>query len=471
VIGAVLDHLWQSTLVALVLGVLTFLFRNNSAGVRYGLWFAASVKFLIPFSLPALLGRAFFPHTVPDASMKMLARIETVTVPFAAGVPVLARPEPHPMPWALIAVAIWALGFIAIVAFWLAQWARLTAIARSAKVASLHAPVPIRITSELLEPGLIGIVRPVILLPDAIVQQLASWEIDAVLAHELCHWRRKDNLLTLIHMLVEAVFWFHPLVWFIGGRLAEESERACDDSVLDTGKKPLDYAKTILKVCRLTFRSRLPCASGISGSELDRRITAIMIGRGGDDVDPNKILLLTGLGLFAVLTPFVAGGLAPAPRVQMLHSLVQPFAVEQQIRPPVVETPAWSRPVRHHSVRPSEPISSPPTSLVAAPTIRADMPMIILPEPELEADTTRSSTEATDTLVCRPAQRLPDSQFMGPRVCLSKQTWDRYSAEGLVLMPDGRTLVGSYDRTRPPMQCISVGTGASQTAKFIPICR
>ena len=56
-------------------------------------------------------------------------------------------------------------------------------------------------------------------------QRLATREIDAILAHELCHLRRRDNLLTLIHMLVEAVFWFYPLVWFIGARLVEESDR------------------------------------------------------------------------------------------------------------------------------------------------------------------------------------------------------------------------------------------------------
>jgi len=470
VIGAILDHLWQSTLVALVIGVLTFLFRNNSASVRHDLWFAASVKFLLPFSLLALLGRALFPHTVPDTSIKMLAKVETVTIPFASGVPVLATPQPYQMPWTLMALAVWALGFIGVAAFWMVQWARLTAVARSAKVSSLHAPVPIRITSELLEPGLVGIVRPVVLLPEVMAQQLTSWEIDAILAHELCHWRRRDNLLTLVHMLVEAVFWFYPPVWLIGGRLVEESERACDDSVLDTGKKPLDYAETILKVCRLTCRSGLPCASGISGSDLDRRITAIMAGRGVEDVDPNKILLLAGLGLFAVLIPFIAGGSIPAPGVPVLQSLIRPFAVEQPIRQPVVEGSAGTRPIRHRSVRNSAPVSSPPTALVAAPIIRADIPMIILPEAQIAGEPSQSSTDATEALVCRRAQRLPDSQLMGPQTCLPKRTWDEYKAKGLVLMPDGRTLVAAYNQTRTPIICLSMVSTASNATASIPSC-
>ena len=470
-ISAVLDHLWQSTLVALVIGVLTFLFRNNSAGVRHGLWFAASAKFLFPFSLLVLFGRALFPHTVPDASIKMLARVETLTVPFASAAPALASPQPDQMPWALMALAAWALGFIGVTVFWLIQWTRLAAVARSAKASSLHTPVPVRITPELLEPGLVGIIRPVILLPDTMTQQLASGEIDAILAHELCHWRRKDNLLTLVHMLVEAVFWFHPLVWFIGARLVQESEGACDDSVLDTGKKPLDYAETILKVCRLTCRSRLPCASGISGADLDRRITAIMAGRGALDVDPNKILLLAALGLFAVLTPFVAGGSIPAPRLHILQSLARPFGIEQQIQQPAVDASARPRPIRHRAVRNSAPVSSPPTALVAAPTIRADIAMIILPETRIEMDSAQSSTDATEALVCRRPQRLPNSQLMGPQTCLPQRTWDEYRAKGLVLMPDGRTLAAAYNQTRAPILCLSMTSTASYAATLIPSCR
>ncbi|MBA2587548.1 MAG: hypothetical protein H0U98_02885, partial [Alphaproteobacteria bacterium] len=59
------DHLWQSTLVAVVVTLLTLLFRRQSARVRHGLWLAASLKFLLPFSLLAALGRASFVHTVP----------------------------------------------------------------------------------------------------------------------------------------------------------------------------------------------------------------------------------------------------------------------------------------------------------------------------------------------------------------------------------------------------------------------
>ena len=55
--AAILDHLWQSSLVPALCYALTLLFRSNSASVRYWLWFAASAKFLLPFSLLAAVGR------------------------------------------------------------------------------------------------------------------------------------------------------------------------------------------------------------------------------------------------------------------------------------------------------------------------------------------------------------------------------------------------------------------------------
>src|SRR5438552_651971 len=76
-------------------------------------------------------------------------------------------------------------------------------------------------------------------------------QLEAVLAHELCHVRRRDNLVASIHMIVEAIFWFHPLVWWIGAKLVEERERACDEEVLRLGSEPRVYAEGIVNVCKL----------------------------------------------------------------------------------------------------------------------------------------------------------------------------------------------------------------------------
>jgi beta-lactamase regulating signal transducer with metallopeptidase domain len=101
-------------------------------------------------------------------------------------------------------------------------------------------------SASFFEPGVFGVFRPVLLLPDGIATELDAEELQAILAHELCHVRRRDNLATMMHMVVEAMFWFHPLVWWLGARLMEERERACDEEVLRSGSEPEAYAEGIL---------------------------------------------------------------------------------------------------------------------------------------------------------------------------------------------------------------------------------
>ena len=115
---------------------------------------------------------------------------------------------------------------------------------------TFQAPSQIRSSPGLLEPGVVGLFRPILLLPAGIAERLQPPQLEAVLAHELCHVRRRDNLTSAIHMIVEAVFWFHPLVWWIGARLVEERERACDEAVLSLAMQPHDYAEGILNVCK-----------------------------------------------------------------------------------------------------------------------------------------------------------------------------------------------------------------------------
>ena len=85
------------------------------------------------------------------------------------------------------------------------------------------ASCPLVSSTAQLEPGVFGIFRPVLWLPAGIADRLDGAELEAVLAHELCHIRRRDNLFSALHMLVEALFWFHPLVWWLGARLKKNA--------------------------------------------------------------------------------------------------------------------------------------------------------------------------------------------------------------------------------------------------------
>jgi beta-lactamase regulating signal transducer with metallopeptidase domain len=452
----VFDHVWQSTLVAILVYVLTLLFRNNRATIRYWLWFAASLKFLLPFSLLAALGRTLFVQTVPAQSMAVLTQMRPIAMPFSGIAPAAA----DGFPWAILFRAIWLLGFVLIAKAWMIRWRRLAAVARSARMLAFDLPVAVGAAPSLLEPGLVGMWRPVILLPEGIANRLTGAEIDTILCHELCHLRRRDNLLALIHMLVECMFWFHPLVWFIGARLVEERERACDEDVIAGGKSPLEYAQTILKGCQLYVRSPLPCASGVSGADLDRRISAIMAQNDILEIDPGRKALLAGVALLAVMAPFVGGGLKPAPVVALARSLASSFvpaaprenaAMAEPVTPP-------SRPAqrtRRHS-EPSSAAIEVHQTLLAAPAIRpVTSPMLVL-APEIATDPPPAE------MVCRAPQSLPGTHLSGPQVCLPQQEWDRLKQQKLVLMPDGRTLARLDEgHTIPIRPCYTAGSASA----------
>lgn len=165
-----------------------------------------------------------------------------------------------------------------------------------------------------LEPGIFGIARPVLLWLQGISQHLEDTHLEAILAHELSHVRRRDNLAAALHMLVEAIFWFHLVVWWLGARLVEERERACDEEVLRLGKQPQVYAESILKVCEFCVGSPLACVSGVTGADLKKRIVRIMTERVTHQLDFSKKLLLGIAGLLAVAAPIAFGVAHASPR-------------------------------------------------------------------------------------------------------------------------------------------------------------
>jgi bla regulator protein blaR1 len=194
---------------------------------------------------------------------------------------------------------------------------------RAALSASIPADIPltveVRSSPGLLEPGVIGLLRPVLLLPAGIAGRLTPGQLQAVLAHELCHIHRRDNLFSSLHMIVEAVFWFHPLVWWIGAKLVEERELACDQEVLSLGAEPREYAEGIVNVCKLYVESPLACVSGVTGSNLRKRIEGIMMNRIAPRLNFAKRLALTLAGVAALAVPITLGVMnAPVIRAQAI---------------------------------------------------------------------------------------------------------------------------------------------------------
>ncbi|HVW11280.1 MAG TPA: M56 family metallopeptidase [Bryobacteraceae bacterium] len=326
-IGEVLTHLWQSTFFALGAWLLAFALRGNRASARFNLWLAASLKFFVPFALLINLGSQI--HWTPAAheiatqyaSPAVAFAVDSVAEPFGRVSPITpARPQ-GPVDWAVIAcLSLWIAGFLTVAVIRLRLWLRIRRIVRASTAMETPAPVAIRSAHGLLEPGVVGIRKPVLLLPAGIADRLAPTELEAVIAHEICHVRRRDNLFAGIHMIVEAVFWFHPLVWWIGARMVEERERACDEDVLNLGNSPRVYADAILGVCRLYAESPLVCVSGVTGSNIRRRIEAIMKNHRGRTLNRGRKALLAAAGALALGGPMIVGVLISFGQLPEIHA-------------------------------------------------------------------------------------------------------------------------------------------------------
>ena len=307
-LAEVVNHLWQSTLIVAAVAIVAAMLRDHGAHVRYWLWWAASVKFLVPFSLLTLLGGALGGGSTP--------LIELADWP--ATLVLVAEPMPEAATWTPLALAllgVWAVGFTTVAGRWVVGAIGLRRLLRASTPYATALPriagrLEVRTTAALVEPALVGVFRPVLLLPQGLVEHLSLAQVDAVLAHEVSHWRRRDNLTAAVHMVVETVFWFHPFVWWVGARLVEERERACDEAVVRAGHDGRTYAEGVLKVCEHYVASTLKCAAGVSGADLKRRVMEIARSRVMSDLSIQKKILLGTFTLATVLVPIVFGAVS-----------------------------------------------------------------------------------------------------------------------------------------------------------------
>jgi bla regulator protein blaR1 len=355
-IGApIANHLWQSTLFAGVAGLLTLALRKNRAQARYALWLVASAKFLIPFALLVGAGSHLGRSKVPAINHSGLTVVmQQIGQPFAAAnvTPASASSISRVLEMAArllptVLLVAWIGGCAVVVLWWWLRWRRVAAARREAWAPSsgrelealrrlersvgIEGPIKLLVSESALEPGIVGIFRPALLLPAGITARLTDAQLDAIIRHELCHVRRRDNLGAAVHMMVEALFWFHPLVWWIGARLVDERERACDEEVLRLGSAPQAYAQGILKVCEFYLESPLLCAAGVTGSNLKKRIEAIMIHRIARKLNIRQKLLVGAMAAAALIGPIAIGVANPAPRQAQAHVVLSAKKVFENI--------------------------------------------------------------------------------------------------------------------------------------------
>jgi bla regulator protein blaR1 len=303
-----LEHIWQSTLFAAAAWLLAWMSRRQDARMRYWIWFAAALKFAVPFAVLTALGGLFTLQTGHPSIGVVLGHIaQPLAAPAVVGsIADFLTPSAGPLLW------LWTAGCTVVLIRWGVSWIRAASIARTAidcRSGADTAGVNTRVLASPLmhEPGVIGVRSPVIVLPVGIAERLTSAQLDAVIAHELCHVRRRDNLAALFYMGVQCVFWFHPLVWLIGSRLMLERELACDEAVLAAGNERKTYAEAILGVCKLRHEACSPFIAEAAGADLTRRVEFIMRNQVADAPSGSAHFALAFIGCAAVALPVMAG--------------------------------------------------------------------------------------------------------------------------------------------------------------------
>ncbi len=211
------NHLWQSTLFAAMVWLLTLSLHDNQARVRYRLVLAACLKFLLPFSLLVFAGRHLAKaHGGTQEHKIFYFVVQQVSQPFYQGSLLGGR-------WITflpqVLAAIWLAGSATVLFRWWLQWRRVAAtihaaiavsdgrewnaLRRQEGMAPSARPISLRLSWSATEPSVFGIRRPVLLWPAGVSDRLEEPHMEAILAHEVEHVRRQDNLAATLHMLVE----------------------------------------------------------------------------------------------------------------------------------------------------------------------------------------------------------------------------------------------------------------------------
>jgi bla regulator protein blaR1 len=238
------------TLIAAALAFVLRLLRVHSPAVRHALWTALVMLMLL---LPALTTWG------PDIPIQMLPPpprptpvIATMTVPIRIGdfattgedfVPIGA-PQHSPisaLPWMTLLALVYAVGVVVLgLRLLTGSWQARALVRRATFFRG-------RLTSPgCATPVTIGFFSPTMILPTA----WPTWpqnKLDAILAHEAVHVRRRDPLIQWIALLNRAIFWFHPLAWWLQQHVARLAEEACDAAVLADGHDPITYSQVLLE--------------------------------------------------------------------------------------------------------------------------------------------------------------------------------------------------------------------------------
>ena len=271
VIGWTLLHfVWEGTLIAGVTAVALTLLRRASAHLRYivvcgGLLLSLAAAALTPLALMGLADQLSSttagPVELPRRILTSADRLTQVVSPLPA-VHVTTSPDRGALDIVLaVFVTFWAAGVLVLTArlgigWWhvrrlhagavaapASEW--LTVATRVAERLGLPRRVHVIDSDAVDTPTVIGWLRPVVLLPVAVLANLTPGQVQAILAHELAHVRRHDFVVNLLQTIAETLLFYHPAVWWLSSRIRAEREHCCDDIAVDVCGDAVGYAEAL----------------------------------------------------------------------------------------------------------------------------------------------------------------------------------------------------------------------------------
>lgn len=319
---ALLHSLWQGFLIFACLRLVLYLWSHMSARIKYNLSYLSLTGIFTWFCI-TLWQQVSAALRVRQATWVM---IETGVRQKHIDMPAIYQSQSsikHFIPqlemWFPLVVALYVTGVavmsiklimdlvqlkqirnnqvLPIDAVWEKHLERLTARLR------IPRKVQLLISTHIQVPVMIGFLKPLILLPVAMFNNLTAEQLEAILLHELAHIKRNDYLLNIFQSIVETILFFNPFIWWITKNIRLEREHCCDDLVIASQVQPLQYAKALvaLEEYRLTVNA-LAMAAADNKQHLFHRIKRIMEMKTKNINYTQKLLavLIIAIGLITI---------------------------------------------------------------------------------------------------------------------------------------------------------------------------
>jgi beta-lactamase regulating signal transducer with metallopeptidase domain len=205
-------------------------------------------------------------------------------------------------------------------------------IAEQSSRLGLRRPPIVALCERVSVPAVVGIVKPMILLPPALLCGLDPHQLAAILSHEMAHIRRYDLVVNLLQRIVEALLFFHPVTWWISGRISIERENCCDD-LAAAGCGRLTYAGALLRMAEL-------CA-GIRGLKIAPQLESLAADGGNTSQLGYRIKRLLGEG-HSPRIPLTRGALAAIALAAVFGGLLMVAVAQSGGRDPIEGQPTKS---------------------------------------------------------------------------------------------------------------------------------